>query len=141
VLKHREQTAGVLGSFRGAFRHHSLLVVAHAAARNVAQIGQSASGICARVEAVGAGARTAAFHHDQGYPEDVDMIFRDRQIPSQPEIGFLDHLVLAHFRRGSGASDPAVVKDIDVIGELEALVGVLLDEDDRLPALGQAAKN
>ena len=60
------------------------------------------------------------------------MMFRDRQIPSQSEIGFLDHLVLAHFRRGSGAGDPAVVKDIDVIGELEALVGVLLDEDDRL---------
>ena len=69
------------------------------------------------------------------------MIFRDRQIPSQSEIGFLDHLVLAHFRRGSGGGDPAVFKDIDVIGELEALVGVLLDEDDRLPVLGQAAKN
>ena len=67
--------------------------------------------------------------------------FSDCQIRSQPEIGFLDHLVLAHFRGGSGAGDPSVLKDIDVIGELEALIGVLLDEDDRLPALRQAAKN
>ena len=109
--------------------------------RHVAQSGERDSGIYARVEVVGRGTRTAAFHHDQRYPEDIEMTFRDRQIPSQPEIGFLDHLVLAHFRRGSGAGDPAVFKDIDVIGELEALVGVLLDEDDRLPALGQAAKN
>ena len=72
---------------------------------------------------------------------DASKMFRDRQIRSQPEIGLLDHLVLAHFRRCSGAGDPAVFKDIDVIGELEAVVGVLLDEDDRLPALGQAAKN
>ena len=72
---------------------------------------------------------------------DTSKMFTDRRIRSQPEIGLLDHLVLAHFRRCSGAGDPAVFKDIDVIGELEAVVGVLLDEDDRLPALGQAAKN
>src|SRR5579872_6589483 len=66
---------------------------------------------------------------------------RRNRAPSQPEIGLLDHLVLPHFRRRSRAGDPAVLEDIDVIGELEALVGVLLDEDDRLPALGQATKN
>jgi hypothetical protein len=84
-------------------------------------------------------ARMAVLHPT--VPEGIELIFGDRQKLSQSEIGFLDQLVLAHFRRGSGAGDPAVVKDIDVIGELEALVGVLLDEDDRLPALGQAPKN
>ena len=66
----------------------------------------------------------------------IDVTSSASRIPSQPEISLLDHPVLAHFGRGAGAGDSTILKDIDVIGEPQALIGVLLDEDDRLSSLG-----
>ena len=59
----------------------------------------------------------------------------------EPEIGLLDDRIIANLRLRAGANDPAVFQDVDAVSEPQALMHVLLHQDDLTVTRGDGAED